>query len=105
MTPLRARVENGRLQRDEPTELPDGTELNLVVDDEGDDLTEQERQALHGASRDPGRPLKRVNCARLLRSSRSFGAGGEPRRSNHSRSGRSRSGDRRVVATTSNRST
>ena len=49
MSPLRARVENGRLQLNETTELPDGTELELVVDDEGDDLTEQERQALHEA--------------------------------------------------------
>jgi hypothetical protein len=49
MSPLRARVENGRLQLDEPTELPDGTELDLVVDDEGDDLAEHERQALHEA--------------------------------------------------------
>ena len=47
MTPLRARVENGRLHLDEPTALPDGTELDLVIDDEGDDLTEHERQALH----------------------------------------------------------
>ena len=47
MTPLRARVENGRLLLDEPTALPDGTELDLVVDDEGDDLTEPERLALH----------------------------------------------------------
>jgi hypothetical protein len=47
MTPLRARVENGRLHLDEPTALPDGTELDLVVDDGGDDLTEHERQALH----------------------------------------------------------
>ncbi len=49
MGPLRARVQNGRLQLDTPTELPDGTELDLVVDDDGDDLTEQERQALHEA--------------------------------------------------------
>lgn len=47
MTPLRARVRNGRLHLDEPTELPDGTELDLVVDDEGDDLTEHERRTLH----------------------------------------------------------
>jgi hypothetical protein len=47
MTPLRARVKNGRLQLDQPTGLPEGTELDLVVDDEGDDLTEHERQALH----------------------------------------------------------
>ena len=40
---------SARLQLDEPTELPDGTELNLVIDDEGDDLTELERHALHGA--------------------------------------------------------
>ena len=47
MTPLRARVENGRLHLDEPTALPNGTELDLVIDDEGDDLTEHERQVLH----------------------------------------------------------
>ena len=47
MTPLRARVQNGRLRLDQPTALPDGTELDLVIDDEGDDLTEQERQTLH----------------------------------------------------------
>jgi hypothetical protein len=48
MTPLRARVEHGRLHLDEPTALPNGTELDLVIDDEGDDLTEHERQVLHG---------------------------------------------------------
>ena len=37
----------GRLRLDHPTELPEGTELDLVIDDEGDDLTEEERQALH----------------------------------------------------------
>ena len=49
MTPLRARVQNGRLRLDQPTGLPEGTELDLVIDDEGDDLTEHERQALHEA--------------------------------------------------------
>jgi hypothetical protein len=34
---------------DEPTTLPDGTVINLVADDEGDDLTDQERRALHEA--------------------------------------------------------
>ena len=47
MTSLRARVQNGRLRLDQPTGLPEGTELDLVIDDEGDDLTEHERQALH----------------------------------------------------------
>ena len=49
MMRLRARVENGRLQLDAPTELPDGTEVDLVADDEGDDLTDHEREALHEA--------------------------------------------------------
>jgi hypothetical protein len=49
MSPLRARVENGRLLLDEPTDLPDGTVLDLVADDQGDDLTDEERRALHEA--------------------------------------------------------
>jgi hypothetical protein len=47
MSPLRARVEKGRLLLDEPMTLPDGTVLELVADDEGDDLTHEEREALH----------------------------------------------------------
>jgi hypothetical protein len=42
-------VKNGRLHLDEPTALPEGTELDLIIDDEGDDLTDHERQALHEA--------------------------------------------------------
>lgn len=34
---------------DEPTGLPEGTVIDLVADDEGDDLTEAEREALHDA--------------------------------------------------------
>lgn len=49
MSPLRARVENGRLLLDEPTTLPEGTVVQLVADDEGDDLTDAERRALHEA--------------------------------------------------------
>lgn len=49
MNPFRARVENGRLILDEPTTLPEGTVVQLVLDDEGDDLTDQERSALHAA--------------------------------------------------------
>lgn len=47
MSGLRARVANGRLVLDEPTTLPEGTVIDLVFDDEGDDLTDSERQALH----------------------------------------------------------
>ncbi|MEZ4410026.1 MAG: hypothetical protein R3A52_26660 [Polyangiales bacterium] len=44
---MRATVRNGRLVMDEPTSMPEGTVLSLVVDDEGDDLDEAEREALH----------------------------------------------------------
>jgi hypothetical protein len=47
MMPLRARVKNGRLLLDEPTELPDGTEVNLAVVD--DDLDDEDRAHLHAA--------------------------------------------------------
>lgn len=47
MSSIRARVHNGRLQLDEPTSLPEGTVLDLVVDDEGDDLDIEERAALN----------------------------------------------------------
>jgi hypothetical protein len=49
MSGLQARVENGRLVLDEPTTLPEGTVVDLIVDDEGDDLTADERRALHDA--------------------------------------------------------
>ena len=49
MSPLRARVEKGRLILDEPTTLPDGTVIDLVADDEADNLTDEERRALHAA--------------------------------------------------------
>jgi hypothetical protein len=35
--PLRERVENGRLILDTPTALPEGTAIDLVADDAGDD--------------------------------------------------------------------
>jgi putative addiction module component (TIGR02574 family) len=46
---VRATVRNGRLIVDEPTELPEGTVLDLVVDDEGDDLEPRDRDRLHEA--------------------------------------------------------
>jgi hypothetical protein len=49
MSAIRARVINGRLQLDAPTLLPEGTVLDLVADDEGDDLGEVEREKLNGA--------------------------------------------------------
>jgi hypothetical protein len=49
MSGLRAHVQNGRLIVDEPTSLPEGTVVELVVDDEGDDLSQDERRKLHEA--------------------------------------------------------
>lgn len=49
MSPLRAHVEKGRLVLDEATTLPEGTVVDMVADDEGDDLTEDERRALREA--------------------------------------------------------
>jgi hypothetical protein len=51
MQPLRAYVQNGRIVIDDPaTDLPEGTELHLVpVEDDGDDLDEEERAALHAS--------------------------------------------------------
>ena len=37
MQPLRARVRNGRLLLDEPTDLPEGAEVELVPSDDMDD--------------------------------------------------------------------
>jgi len=51
MFALKARVKNGRLLMDEPTELPEGATLDLVaVDGDAlDDLDEDERRDLHAA--------------------------------------------------------
>jgi len=45
---LTARVQNGRLVFDEPTQLPEGAEVTLQVID-GDELDEEERGRLHAA--------------------------------------------------------
>ncbi|MEW6743992.1 MAG: hypothetical protein AB1486_14670 [Planctomycetota bacterium] len=49
MSQLRAKVKNGRLIVDEPASLPEGTVLDLVLDDEGDDLDDEGRRALDAA--------------------------------------------------------
>ena len=49
---ITARVNAGRLVVDEPTDLPDGTELELLPLDPGDWLDETDRAALHKALRE-----------------------------------------------------
>jgi len=48
---LKARVRGGRLVLDEPVDLPEGTEIDLVPVDEGDDLDDADRARLHQALR------------------------------------------------------
>lgn len=49
---LKARVRAGRLLVDEPTDLPDGTEVELLPLDPGDWLDDADRAALHAALRE-----------------------------------------------------
>lgn len=56
---LRARVHKGRLVLDEPTDLPEGTVVDLAMDDEGDDLTRSERRRLETQLRDAWADAKR----------------------------------------------
>jgi len=46
---LKAHVRNGRLVVDEPTQLPEGTEVDLLPLDPGDWLDLADRAALHRA--------------------------------------------------------
>lgn len=45
---LRARVKGGRLVLDEPSTLPEGTEVDLIPADDIDELDPAERARLHG---------------------------------------------------------
>jgi len=49
---IKARVRAGRLVVDEPTELPEGTEIQLLPLDPGDWLDDDDRAALHQALRE-----------------------------------------------------
>ena len=47
MHALKANVKNGRILVDEPTDLPEGAEVDVVVID--DDLSSEERAELHAS--------------------------------------------------------
>jgi hypothetical protein len=55
---LKARVRSGRLIVDEPTDLPEGTEVELLPLDPGDWLDEEDRSALHQALRESDEDVK-----------------------------------------------
>ena len=63
MQAMKARVKNGRLVLDEPTDLPEGDEVELVRLDDvyangGDHLDDEERKRLHEALREGIRQMK-----------------------------------------------
>jgi predicted DNA-binding antitoxin AbrB/MazE fold protein len=58
MHALKARIENGRLKLDEPTDLPEGTVVPLEVADDWDDLDDEGRAALHESLRESVEQMK-----------------------------------------------
>ena len=71
---IKARVNAGRLVVDEPTDLPDGTELELLPLDPGDWLDDADRVALHKALRDSNADVaagRLVDADEILRELRS----------------------------------
>ena len=52
MRALKARVKNGRLLLDEPTDLQEGSVVPLEVADDWDELDDVERARLHAAIRE-----------------------------------------------------
>jgi hypothetical protein len=73
---LKARVQAGRLVVDEPTDLPEGTEIDLLPLDPGDWLDDADRAALHAALEASqqdvalGRLVDAADVLRNLRTSR-----------------------------------
>jgi len=71
---IKARVRGGRLLVDEPTDLPDGTEVELLPLDPGDWLDEADRAALHDALRQSDADVATgnlVDAAEILKELRS----------------------------------
>ena len=62
MHAVRGRVRNGRILVDEPTDLPEGTEIELVPI-EDDELTEEERVTLDAVLLDA---LRNVEAGRTI---------------------------------------
>jgi len=70
MVKLRATVHDGHLRVDEPVDLPENTEVDLVVVpvDRGDDMDEEERRALDEAldEADAGDPREDIPAEVVL---------------------------------------
>lgn len=71
---IKARVRDGRLVIDEPTDLPEGTEVELLPLDPGDWLDDADRAALYAALAqsqadvDAGRLVDAADILKRLRS-------------------------------------
>lgn len=59
MSAVLAKVRHGRITIDESTDLPEGTTVQLYIVDQGDELDEEERQALDAALEDAARSVAR----------------------------------------------
>jgi hypothetical protein len=59
MQTLKAHVRNGRLIMDEPTDIPEGSEIELVIADDEENLDEKEQERLHRALRKSWASAKR----------------------------------------------
>ena len=71
---IKAKVSAGRLILDEPTDLPEGTEVELLPLDPGDWLDDVERAALHKALRDSDADIaagRLVDAEQILKELRS----------------------------------
>jgi hypothetical protein len=71
---IKARVRAGRLVLDEPTDLPEGTEIELLPLDPGDWLADADRAALHEALRQSDADVaagRLVDAQEILRELRS----------------------------------
>jgi len=71
---IKAKVRAGRLVVDEPTELPEGVEVELLPLDPGDWLDDTDRAALHEALRESDADVaagRLIDAAALLKELRS----------------------------------
>jgi hypothetical protein len=71
---IKARVHAGRLVVDEPTTLPEGTEVELLPLDPGDWLDDADRAALHAALADSEQDVaagRLIDAADVLKELRS----------------------------------
>lgn len=63
---LRAKVQDGRLILDEPVDLPDGTEVDLVLVESGEELDPEDLARLHRAIERAAAEQEHFDAAEVL---------------------------------------